>query len=139
MCTTLAPKEGEESCCVECVKTRCSRWYHRPRYNARTTRQVEVAEVYKGWVHTSSSHQCTDRAQFLYPFRNLSGKSSNPDNLGIFTVEIESASVDCSRDRDKIENGIPVVSVCDRGKRMGNYSTSSRIYTVDEDIRTLTR
>ena len=50
-------------------------------------------------------------------------------------VEIESASVDCSRDQDKIENGIPVVSVCDRGKRMGNYGTSSRIYTVDYEIK----
>ena len=50
-------------------------------------------------------------------------------------VGIESASVDCSRDQDRKGNKIPVVSVCDRGKRMGNYSTSSRIYTVDYEIK----
>ena len=51
------------------------------------------------------------------------------------SVEIESASIDYSRDQDKNGNKIPVVSVCDRGKRMGNYSTSSRIYTVDYEIK----
>ena len=50
-------------------------------------------------------------------------------------VEIESASVDCSRDQDKKENGIPVVSVSNRGKRIVNYSTSTRIYTVDYEIK----
>ena len=55
--------------------------------------------------------------------------------LETITVEIESASVDCSRDQDKKGNKIPVVSVCDRGKRMGKYGTSSRIYTVDYEIK----
>ena len=32
-------------------------------------------------------------------------------------------------------NNIPVVSVCDRGKRMGNYCTNSGIYTVDYKIK----
>ena len=50
-------------------------------------------------------------------------------NLGY--VEIEAASFDYSRDQNKIENKIPVVSVSDRGKRMGNYCTNSGIYTVD--------
>ena len=50
-------------------------------------------------------------------------------------VEIESASVDCSHDQDEIENGIPVVSVSSRGKRMGNYCTNSGIYTVDYEIK----
>ena len=50
-------------------------------------------------------------------------------------VEIESPSVDCSRDQDKIENGIPVVSVRSRGKRIANYGTCSRIYTVDYEIK----
>ena len=35
-------------------------------------------------------------------------------------VEIESASFDYSRDQNKIENKIPVVSVSDRGKQMGD-------------------
>ena len=48
-------------------------------------------------------------------------------------VEIE--SVDCSRDQDKMGNKIPVVSVSDRGNRINNYSTSSRIYTVDYEIK----
>ena len=43
--------------------------------------------------------------------------------------------VDCSRDQDKIENGIPVVSVSNRGKRMGNYCTKPGIYTVDYEIK----
>ena len=51
--------------------------------------------------------------------------------LPTFFVEIESASFDYSRDQNKIENKIPVVSVSDRGKRMGNYCTNSGIYTVD--------
>ena len=50
-------------------------------------------------------------------------------------VEIESASVDCSRDQDKKGNKIPAVSVCDRGKQMGNYCTNSGIYTVDYEIK----
>ena len=50
-------------------------------------------------------------------------------------VEIESASLDYSRDQNKKGNKIPVVSVSDRGKRMGNYGTSSRIYTVDYEIK----
>ena len=50
-------------------------------------------------------------------------------------VEIESVSVDCSRDQKKIRNYIPVVSVSDRGKRMVNYNTSSRIDTVDDEIK----
>ena len=31
--------------------------------------------------------------------------------------------------------GFPVVSVSNRGKQMGNYGTSSRIYTVDYEIK----
>ena len=31
--------------------------------------------------------------------------------------------------------GFPVVSVRSRGKRMGNYGKSSRIYTVDYEIK----
>ena len=50
-------------------------------------------------------------------------------------VEIKSVSLDYSRDQNKKGNKIPVVSVSDRGKRMGNYSTSSRIYTVDYEIK----
>ena len=50
-------------------------------------------------------------------------------------VEIESASFDYSRDQNKIENKIPVVSVSDRGKRIANYSTCSCIYTVDYEIK----
>ena len=46
-------------------------------------------------------------------------------------VEIESVSVDCSRGQDKMGNKFPVVSVSDRGKQIDNYSTSSRIYTID--------
>ena len=52
-----------------------------------------------------------------------------------WSVEIESVSVDYFRDQDKIEDKIPVVSVSDRGKRMGNYCTSSGIYTVDYEIK----
>ena len=37
--------------------------------------------------------------------------------------------------RLKIENGIPVVSVSNRGKRICNYYTSSGIYTVDYEIK----
>ena len=33
------------------------------------------------------------------------------------------------------ENNIPVVSVSDRGKRIANYGTCSRIYTVDYEIK----
>ena len=51
------------------------------------------------------------------------------------SVEIKSASVDCSRDQDKIDIKIPVASVRDRGKQMGNSGTSSRIYTVDYEIK----
>ena len=32
-------------------------------------------------------------------------------------------------------NNIPVVSVSDRGKRIANYGTCSRIYTVDYEIK----
>ena len=39
------------------------------------------------------------------------------------------------RDQNKIENKIPVVSVSDRGKQMGNYCTNSGIYTVDYEIK----
>ena len=31
--------------------------------------------------------------------------------------------------------GFPVVSVSDRGKRIGNYGTNSGIYTVDYEIK----
>ena len=50
-------------------------------------------------------------------------------------VEIKPVSVDCLRDQDKIGNTIPVVSVRSRGKQMGKYGTSSRIYTVDYEIK----
>ena len=58
--------------------------------------------------------------------------SSGDSTISIFNflvlcvVEIKSASIDCSRDQDKIENGIPVVSVSNRGKRIVNYGTSTR-------------
>ena len=58
-----------------------------------------------------------------------------PKGQASVCVKIESASVDCSHDQDKKGNKIPVVSVCDRGKQMGNYSTSSHIYTVDYEIK----
>ena len=51
--------------------------------------------------------------------------------LFLVSVEIELASVDYSRDRDKKKMEFPVVSVRSRGKRIGNYCTSSGIYTVD--------
>ena len=50
-------------------------------------------------------------------------------------VDIESASFDYSRDQNKIEDKIPVVSVSDRGKWIANYGTCSRIYTVDYEIK----
>ena len=53
----------------------------------------------------------------------------------VVSVEIESASLDYSRDQNKKGNKIPVVSVSDRGKRMGNYCTDSGIYTVDYEIK----
>ena len=55
--------------------------------------------------------------------------------LNVNGVEIESVSVDCSCEQDKIGNNIPVVSVRSRGKQMGNYGTSSRIYTLDYEIK----
>ena len=50
-------------------------------------------------------------------------------------VEIESVSLDYSHDQNKKGNKIPVVSVSDRGKQMGNYGTSSHIYTADYKIK----
>ena len=49
-------------------------------------------------------------------------------------VEIKSASLGYLRDQNKKGNKILVVSVSDRGKRMGNYCTNSGIYTVDYEI-----
>ena len=57
--------------------------------------------------------------------------SSWPDD----PVEIESASLDYSHDQNEKGNKIPVVSVSDRGKQIVNYSTCSRIYTVDYEIK----
>ena len=37
--------------------------------------------------------------------------------------------------RTRLRMGFPVVSVRYRDKRMGNYGTSSRIYTVDYEIK----
>ena len=50
-------------------------------------------------------------------------------------VEIESVSLDYSRDQNKKGNKILVVSVSNRGKQMGNYGTSSHIYTADYEIK----
>ena len=79
----FAPEDREESRCVECVKTCRGEWYGRRRYDARTI----TAEVYKD-LEQSLVSVTVDRAQFLYPFKNWSGKVSNPDkyNLGIFTT-----------------------------------------------------
>ena len=68
----------------------------------------------------------------MQPSPNVDPPASNS---GVRSVEIESASLDYSRDQKKIGNKIPAVSVSDRGKRMGNYSTSSSIYTVDYEIK----
>ena len=57
------------------------------------------------------------------------------DDPMVLPVEIESASLDYSRDQNKKGNKIPVVSVSDRSKRMGNYGTSSHIYTVEYEIK----
>ena len=73
--------------------------------------------------------------------RLVDAGSSGDSTISIFkflvlcVVEIKSASIDCSRDQDKMENGIPVVSVSNRGKRIVNYGTSTRIYTVDYEIK----
>ena len=57
------------------------------------------------------------------------------DVLITLPVEIESVSVDCVLIKMRKENNIPVVSVSDRGKRIVNYGTSTRIYTVDYEIK----
>ena len=65
----------------------------------------------------------------------VSGGKRHDGTLSVATVEIESASLDYPRDQNKKGNKIPVVSVSDRGKQMGNYGTSSCIYTVDYEIK----
>ena len=53
-------------------------------------------------------------------FRNDCKVLPSSAMLQELSVEIESASLDYSRDQNKKGNKIPVVSVSDRGKRIGN-------------------